>query len=236
MGTWPSASLRDLRHPFPILFPSPSVSCRQPVCPPFLLHQLTPRVREREPSSQRAPAPGPPPQCGTGQVEGRGGQGRRPSILAPACLTHTHPGTESGHLALHSASISRWSSRFTSGAQGSGRCSPSLLPCAPLPFWAPGAAPRPRPARASLRLRLPGTGGQSLPLRQRPPSQTQLCSSQELARRRGAWAGRGESGVRGRDREGGSLARQPSSFLCTLRRQRAAAPAAAEGLCTETRT
>lgn len=83
-------------------------------------------------------------------------------------------------------------------------------PSAPLPCRAPGAAPRPRPARASLRPPLPGTGSLSLSLPQRPLSQTQLCSSQELARRRGAWAGRGESGVRGRDPEGGSPARQPS--------------------------
>lgn len=95
------------------------------------------------------------------------------------------------------------------GALGGATLSP-LSPRAPLGSEAPGAAPRPRPARASLRLQLPGTGSLSLPLPQRPPSQTQLCSSPELARRRGAWAGRGKRGVRGRDREGGSPAHQPS--------------------------
>lgn len=90
---------------------------------------------------------------------------------------------------------------------------PSPLPCAPLGAGAPSASPRPRrtpPAPPSACSCREPAGSLSLPLPQRPPSQTQLCSSPELAWRRGAWAGRGKRGVRGRDREGGSPAHQPS--------------------------
>lgn len=108
------------------------------------------------------------------------------------------------------------------------------LPCAQLPSPAPRPAPAPAsPAPPSSRCCLE-LAASLLPLPQRRPSQTQLCCSRELARWRGAWAGRGESGVRGRDREGW-VARSPAllPFCTPCGRQRAAVSRQPGGLCTE---
>lgn len=87
---------------------------------------------------------------------------------------------------------------------------------------------RPAPPRPPL----PGTGSLSFPLPQRSPSQTQLCSSRELPRRRRRGQG-GAYRVRRRGREGGSPARQPSFLSVHLAvRQDAAVEAAVRGLCS----
>lgn len=215
--------------PYGLPLPLLRVSRRQSVRPSFPIHQLTPWVRGREPSLRRALAPGPPLQCGGGEAPGPGRWGRgaqrpgaapsgpRPYVPCPI-LTLARRAV-SRHCAPHPLAGGLAASLPERGALG-GPALPSL-PC---------AAPRPRPARASLLPPLPGTGSLSAPAAAAAalPDPTLLLA--ELARRRGAWAGRGESGVRGRDREGWVACSPALLPFCTpCSRQRAAASAATRG-------
>ena len=141
--------------------PPPWVSWSPPECATFPTHQLTPGA-----------GGGSPPHGGhsswahlrnavrkrrlgrAGPGEGRGDQGLRPTIFAPACPAGYSPWRLERSAGPPLRSISRWSGSFTSGAR------PSLA--SPAPRSPPRrAAPRLRPARASLLPQLPGTGSLS---------------------------------------------------------------------------
>lgn len=152
-------------------------------------------------------------QVGETGLESRG-RALRPSPLS--ALPHTYPGAESGQPALGSAAISGWSGRFTSGARGSRRRSPPLTTprSAPLPC----AAPRPRPARASLLPPLPGTVSLSAPAAAAAafPDPTLLVAGAGAAAGGVGWEGRKRGQREGPGGVGRSLA-SPPSFLYTLR-------------------
>ena len=237
---------RGLRHPFPAFSAAPSSAPHAGVLAPATACPF-PHPSAHTPGKREGALPTVSPhRWPTSAVRwGRGawarlvwerGAGARhcaPRSSPPRALPHTHPGAESGQRALSSASISRWSGSFTSGARGSGLRGPPRLPASALPSPEPRPAPAPPAPPSSRSCRELAASPVSLP--QRPPSQTQLRCSPELARRRrrrrGAWAGRGESGVRRRDREGW-VARSPAllPFCTPCGRQRAAAAAAAGGL------
>lgn len=171
-----------------------------------------------------------------GRRQGRGGQRLRPRIFIPACLPHTHPGAESGQRTLLSASISQWSGRFTSGARGSGRRGPPLSQrSAPLPGARRRAPPPPRP-----RLPPPAAAGNWQPLAPAAAAASLPDPTLQLAGARAAAGGVGREGRKRGQGEGpgGRVARSPAllPFCAPCSRLRAAAAAAARGLCTERRT
>lgn len=178
---------------------------------------------------------GPPPQCGEEEAPGPGRSGRgaqgpgtapydlRPRV--PCRVLTVAPRAVSGPSAAHPLAGGLAASLPERGPPWP----PRLL--APLP--ARHAPPPPRP-----RLAPPAAAGNWQPLRSRcrsghPPRPNFAARGSW----RGAWAGRGESGVRGRDREGW-VARSPAllPFCTPCGKQRAAAAAAAGagGLCLET--
>ena len=211
--------------------PPPWVSWSPPECVTFPTHQLTPGA-----------GGGSPPHGGhsswahlrnavrkrrlgrAGPGEGRGDQGLRPTIFAPACPAGYSPWRLERSAGPPLRSISRWSGSFTSGAR------PSLA--SPAPRSPPRrAAPRLRPARASLLPQLPGTGSLSAlaAAAATRPDPTLLLA--------GAGRGRGQGGEKagsgGGTERGGSLVRQPSflSVHLAVGRERQPRLQPGQGVC-----
>lgn len=147
-------TLRSLRHPFSVLSAAPYLPAECPestsFCPFFLsisshsgkgegtLHTVGPRPWASSALRwERGAWAGQFGERGAGAWDGALGSSPQ------RALPHTYPGAESGQRAFCSASISRGSGRFTSGAWGLGGAALPSFPSAELPSPAPRPAPAP---------------------------------------------------------------------------------------------